>query len=152
MQANQFTADPRQIKCWEIYVANLAKGIDNASEAARQAGYEESYVKNIMIQDWFKEKKARLARKDMLSKSEKVLDKTLDMETIDEKGKIDPQLLKIQVDVAKTVVTTLGKSEGYSTRTEVTGAEGAPLYLPAELIQKNKLDDNNASSGTEQNS
>lgn len=116
--ANGTTSDPREQVMWDIYVENLAKGIDNAYEAAIEAEYTESSAKNITLTGWFKERKSKLKRKDMLSKSEKVLDETLDMNTLDKEGRIDPQLHKIKVDVAKTVVSTLGKDVGYSTKTE----------------------------------
>ena len=130
--ANGTTADPREQKMWDIYVKNLAKGIDNAYQAAIEAEYEETTAKNITLTGWYKERKAKLKRKDMLSKSEKVLDETLDMDTLDDKGNIDPQLYKIKVDVAKTLVTTLGKDEGYSTRQEVTGKDGKDLIASPE--------------------
>lgn len=125
--ANGTTSDPREQKMWDIYVSNLSKGIDNAYEAAIQAEYTESSAKNITLTGWFKERKAKLRRKDMLSKSERVLDETLDMDTTNKDGAIDPQLHKIKVDVAKTIVGSLGKNDGYSTRQEVTGADGESL-------------------------
>ena len=70
----------------------------------------------------------------MLSKAEKKLDKTLDYEVEDEKGKIKTDLLRIQVDVAKTVVTTLGKDDGYSTRSEMTGKNGQDL-IPKPIAE-----------------
>ena len=112
---------------WDIYVTKLSKSIDNAYESAIEAGYTESSAKNITLTGWFKERKAKLKRKEMLSKSEKVLDETLEMDTTDKEGRTDPQLYKIKVDVAKTLVTTLGKEEGYSTRQELTGKDGKDL-------------------------
>lgn len=125
--ANGTTSDPREQVMWDIYVTNLSKGIENAMQSAIEAGYSEDHARNITLQGWFKERKSKLRRKDMLSKSEKVLDQTLDMDTTDKEGRIDPQLHKIKVDVAKTVVTTLGKNDGYSTRSEVTGVDGESL-------------------------
>lgn len=130
--ANGTTSDPREQKMWDIYVAKLSKGIDNAYESAIEAEYSEDHARNITMQGWFKERKAKLRRKDMLSKSEKVLDETLDMDTTNKEGAIDPQLHKIKVDVAKTIVGTLGKDEGYSTRSEITGANGEPLQISVE--------------------
>ena len=130
--ANETTNDPRQEVMWSVYVRNIAKGIENAYEAAIEAGYSEDHSRNITMQGWFKEKKAKLKRKDMLSKSEKVLDETLEMDTTDKEGRIDPQLHKIKVDVAKTIVSTLGKDEGYSTRSELTGKNGENLIPSVE--------------------
>ncbi len=130
--ANGTTSDPREQKMWDGYVTKLLNGVENAYQSAIEAGYEDATARQITVRSWFLERKARLKRKDMFSKSEKVLDKTLDMVTLNDKGFEDPQLLKIQVDVAKTIVSTLGKEEGYSTRSEVTGKDGKDLFIKEE--------------------
>lgn len=134
--ANGTTSDPREQVMWDIYIENLSKGIDNAYEAAIKAQYTDSSAKNITLTGWFKERKSKLRRKDMLSKSERVLDETLDMDTTNKEGAIDPQLYKIKVDVAKTLVTTLGKDEGYSTRSELTGKDGKDFEVKTIIINK----------------
>jgi len=73
----------------------------------------------------------------MLSKAERNLDKALDLVTLNKEGQEDPQLLKIKIDVSKTIATTLGKNEGYSTREEHTGKDGEKLenlivYIPSK--------------------
>lgn len=147
--ANGTTSDPREQIMWDIYVEGLAKGYDNAYEAAIKADYEESSAKNITLRGWFKERKEQLERQEMLSDAEKVLRKTLRYNverTNKETGEteIKTDLLRIQADVAKTVVTTLGKDKGYSTRTEQTGKDGSQLVvlMPSEVI--NKINDNTA--------
>lgn len=132
--ANGVTSDPREQICWDYYIESIVKGQENAYESAIKAGYGKRHAKNITLQGWFKERKEGLRRKDMLSKAEKKLDKTLDYEVEDEGGKIKTDLLRIQVDVAKTVVTTLGKDEGYSTRSEMTGRNGQDL-IPKPISQ-----------------
>lgn len=128
--ANGTTSDPREQIMWDIYVENLSKGIDNAYKAAIEAKYSEDSARNITMRDWFKERLGKLKRKDMLSNSEKKLARTLEYEVEDkETGKIQTDLLRIQVDVAKTLVSTLGKDEGYSTRSEVTGKDGKDLKI-----------------------
>lgn len=124
--ANGTTSDPREQVMWDIYTANLANGIENAYQAAVEAGYEESSAKNITLTGWFKERKDKLRRKDMLSKAEKVLEKTLTYSTEDTEGKIMTDLLRVQTDVAKHVTKTLGKDD-YSERKELTGANGTEL-------------------------
>lgn len=141
--SNGTTSDPREQICWDIYVTNLTKSIDNAYASAIEAGYSESSAKNITMNAWFKERLGKLRRKDMLSKAEKVLDKTLDMITVNSEGNENPALLRIQTDVAKTVVTTLGKDEGYSTRSEVTGKDGKELPTPI-LINLDGVHNNNS--------
>lgn len=128
--ANQTTSDPREQKMWDIYVEGLTAGYDNAYEAAIKAGYEESSAKNITLRGWFKERKDRLRRKDMLSDSEKLLHKTIKYDHLDKDGNIRVDLLRVQTDVAKTLATTLGKDLGYSTRTENTGKDGEALIAP----------------------
>lgn len=131
-QANQYTSDPREQIMWDIYVSNITKGIENAYQAAIEAGYSEDTAKNITLTGWYKERKDKLRRKEMLSKAEKVLDRTLTLEPVDEKGEIKVDLLRVQTDVAKHVTNTPGKEE-YSTRSELTGKDGKDL--PTPIIQ-----------------
>ena len=128
-QANQHTSDPREQIMWDIYVSNMAKGIENAYQAAIEAGYAEDTAKNITLTGWYKERKDKLRRKEMLSKAEKVLDRTLTLEPVDEKGEIKVDLLRVQTDVAKHITKTLGKDEGYSERQEHTGKDGKDLTI-----------------------
>jgi len=64
----------------------------------------------------------------MLSKAERNLDRVLDTKYKNDEGKILPDVMRIVVDVSKTVVTTLGK-EHYATREELTGKDGEPFNL-----------------------
>jgi len=136
-QANQYTSDPREQKMWDIYVSNITKGIENAYQAAIEAGYSEDTAKNITLTGWYKERKDKLRRKEMLSKAEKVLDRTLTLEPVDEKGEIKVDLLRVQTDVAKHVTNTLGKEE-YSTRSELTGKDGKDLPTPIIQLPNNE--------------
>lgn len=129
--ANGFTSDPREQKCWDFYLKGIIAGIENAYQSAIDAGYSEDSARNITMRDWFKERLGRLRRKDMLSKAERNLDKTLDLNTTNEQGKEDSALLKIKVDVSKTIVTTLGKDVGYATRQETTGKDGGAVEVKA---------------------
>ena len=130
--ANNTTSDPREQIMWEIYVTKLAGGIDNALASAKEAGYSKDHSRNITLQGWFKERKQHLVRMEMLSTAEKVLKKAIEYKTdkVDEETgelKVNTSLLSIQVGVATTIATTLGKNKGYSTRTELTGAEGGAI-------------------------
>jgi len=127
--ANGTQSDPREEVMWDIYVRNLAQGKENAYEAAKEAGYEESTSKQITVRSWFLERKAKLKRKEMFSKAERNLDKVLDLDTLDKEGNTSPQLLKIKTDVSTTIVKTLGKDEGYSDRTEHTGKNGEDFIV-----------------------
>lgn len=128
--ANGTTSDPREQIMWDIYVSKLSKGIENAYESAKEAGYEEATARQITVRSWFIERKSKLKRKDMLSKAERNLDKVLDLNIEREDGSINTDVTRIVVDVSKTVVTTLGKNEGYSSRSELTGAGGKDLPQP----------------------
>lgn len=133
--SNQHTSDERESLCWDLYVESIANGTPNAYQSAIQAGYSQSHAENITLQGWFKERLQKLKRRDLLSKAEKVLDETLEMddtepilvegEVIDRKR--NPALTKIKQDSAKFLAERLGKEEGYSTRHEMTGKNGENL-------------------------
>lgn len=132
--ANGTTSDPREQVMWDIYVAKLSKGIENAYESAIEAGYEEATARQITVRSWFIARKSKLKRKEMLSKAERNLDKALDLVTLNKEGLEDPQLLKIKVDVSKTIVSTLGKDEGYSTKTETDlTSKGEKIEFPTAI-------------------
>jgi len=115
--SNQTTSDPRESVMWEIYVKNLAKGIDNAYSAAVEAGYGKASAKNITLRGWFKERENDLRRKEMLSKAERNLAKVLDTNYETEEG-IKSDVMRIVTDTSKFVSQTLGKKH-YSEKTEV---------------------------------
>lgn len=134
--ANQFQMDPRQLKCWENYINPKSKTFGNGRQSAIEAGYEVDYADQITTVEWFKDKLRRL---NMLSKAEKVLEKTLDYKTEDDEGKVKTDLLRIQADVSKHITSTLGKNEGYSSRSELTGKDGVELPTPLlYALQSNK--------------
>lgn len=128
--ANQYQLDPRQKLCWELYINPRSETFGNGLQSAIKAGYEPDYANQITTVTWFKDKVRRL---NMLGKGEKVLDETLDYEVRNEEGRIDSAIARVKLDAAKVVVTTLGKDEGYSTRNEVTGANGESLQI--NLVQ-----------------
>lgn len=127
--ANGTTSDPREQMCWDFYVESIVKGQTNAYASAIKAGYSEDHSRNITMQGWFKARLEELERKEMLSKAEKKLAKTLTYEVEDADGKIKTDLLRIQTDVAKHLTSTLGKDKGYSTRQEHTGKDGERLTI-----------------------
>jgi len=144
--ANGVTSDPREQVMWDIYISKIANGKENAYESAVEAGYSEDHSRNITLQGWFKERLAKLKRRDILSKAEKVLEKTLsyDVEEESENGiRIKTDLLRIQTDVAKHVTSTLGKDEGYSNRTENTGKDGGAIEIQQITGMKIVKDDSN---------
>lgn len=110
----------RQQRCWAFYVNPESETFANAYQSARKAGYEAQYSEVITLQPWFK---AQLARLNLLEKAEKKLEEALDLPVKTGDGTTD----KGVIDVAKFVASTQGKHVGYSTRQELTGADGAPL-------------------------
>lgn len=128
--ANGTTSDPREQVMWDIYLSKLSHGIDNAKQSAIEAGYGESHADNITLQGWFKGRKDKLRRKEMLSKAERNLIKVLDFDMIDEEGKVNTSVASLVTTVSTTVVKTLGKTEGYSERSELTGADGKDIIIP----------------------
>lgn len=137
LDAVEYLMDPRQLACWQAYADPKSKTFCNAYRSALNAGYSEAMSRTMTGRTWFKD---RLRRLKMLSKAEKVFDRTLDMNTVDNQGKEQADLLRIQTDVAKHISKTLGKDEGYSERSEVTGKNGNPIvFMPSELFEKYNL-------------
>lgn len=152
--ANQFNLDPRQKVCWEYYANPKSETFGNAYQSALKAGYEDNYAKTITVTEWFLEKVRRL---NMLGKAEKVLNEMLDMPVDVQKlegygedkeliVKTEPALVKIKQDTAKFVAERLGKGEGYSTRSELTGADGKDLPTPILNVSRNNSDQEDISS------
>ena len=135
--ANQTTSDAREQVMWDFYVEGIANGQENAYAAAIKAGYEDATARQITIRSWFIERKEKLRRKEMVSKAEKVLVKTLEYEPVNEEGKIDNQLLSIQNKTAQFIAETQGKNDGWSKRTELTGMNGEKLTIQfAEVFKE----------------
>ena len=141
--------DPRQRDCWERYVNPTSETFANAKASAIASGYSDAHAADIKTFDWFirQERKSR-----MRDKGEKVLEEMLDMPVTvlvhegagGEKTEYvvtDTTLVKIKQDTAKFAVERLGK-EDWSTRQEVTGADGGPLIDPKAKADGDKaLDD-----------
>jgi hypothetical protein len=97
----------------------------NVLQSGLRAGYSEQYSENITVQrpKWWIEltETADYKRAKMLDKAESRLNDRL-IDTSKDKDR-----LKLQTDVAKFVSERLGKDK-YSTRQEVTGADGRRLF------------------------
>lgn len=129
--ANQYLFDPRQKLCWELYIDPKSETFGNATQSAVKAGYEWGTANQITTAEWFL---GKLRRLNMLHKAERNLDKALETNYTDiGTGEIRSDVMRIVMDVSKTVVTTLGKDEGYSTRSELTGKDGEKL-MPIPLL------------------
>jgi hypothetical protein len=127
---------PQQELFLSLYTNPKSETFSNALQSALKAGYAQEYAESITYQlpDWLSE---NLGKMTLLHKAEKVMNKTLDLEAVDEKGKTDNQLLAIQNKTAHFVAETLGKNTGYSKRTELTGKDGEKLSIQfAEVFKK----------------
>lgn len=120
--ANKTKRDPREIKCWNLYLKTVASGSPDAANSARKAGYAESCARNITQHPWFKKRLASLRRKDMIDKSEQVLEEILNLPNEIEImvdgiptgiKKIEPALINQKRTVAQFVVERL-LSEKYA--------------------------------------
>ncbi len=120
--------DPRQQLCWTNYIDHTSKTFSNIYASAIAAGYTHFYSRNISQKKWFRSK---MRRSNLLTKSEKIMNKILNMES--EKSDV----LRVQSDVAKHITKTLGRDEGYSERSEQVG--NGVVFLPIELIEKFNL-------------
>lgn len=138
----------KQQKCWDFYVQSVIAGVPNATQSAIKAGYSESTSSKVTTWKWFKDRKKKLDRLGMLSDAEKNLKDLLNTPYIVQKQKngekyleLDTEIARLVLDVSKTIVKSLGKDEGYSERSEVTGKGGEPIvFMPAELLKKYDLD------------
>lgn len=131
--ANQYISDPRQLACWKFYTDPKSETFGNATQSAIRAGYTETTADHITLEAWFV---GKLRRLQLLDKAEKVLEETLDLDTLDEEGKKDKGLHALKLDAAKFIAKTQGKNEGYSERQELTGKDGSPL-----ITDKDKADE-----------
>lgn len=128
----------RRQLCWDYYVKSWRSGNPNAKAAALKAGFSENTAINIGNQKWFKEKKDKLRRSTMMSNAERNYSRILNLPWTrmklvevgkDDGGKpimekqeeVDIDTLRVVEAASKTVLTTLGKDEGYSTKTELKG-------------------------------
>lgn len=141
--ANQFNLDLRQDVCWSYYIDRKGDTYGNAYRSAVKARYTHSTATTITKQDWFTAKYRKL---NLVAKAEKVLNEDLEIESVvpiigmfgpilDKETKkplkkIDADLRKIRQNAATFVTSRLGKNDGYSTRQELTGADGTALPTP----------------------
>jgi len=69
-----------------------------------------------------------------IKKAEKVSDDILDIEHIDETGKMLPDLLRVKQKESEFIRETLAKDFGYSKRSEVTGKNGGALSMTFDSV------------------
>lgn len=137
--------NPQQKLAWDSYITPKSKTFGNAYQSAMHAKYTEGYAAQITTKAWWLEKMRRIR---LLGKAEKVLEEMLDMpvDVLNEGIKIhkngtlervpfvenSPALVKIKQDTSKFVAERLGKDEGYSSRSEISGPQGGPIVISEE--------------------
>lgn len=118
--------DPRQTAFKQYYIDPNSPSFANARASAIRAGFSEQYADNITVQQpaWLGTllKDTHVIRAEMLALSEKNL-----KDVVSEPKPDDKDHKKIWVETSKYVSGTLGK-EFYSTRNELTGADGRRLF------------------------
>lgn len=131
-KANQHKPDPRQAIMWQYYLESILNGQKNAKEAAKKAGYSDAEASAVTVRSWFIARNKKLRRKQLVDKSEEKFEQVLTLPAIDQEGKPDVPLLRVQTDVAKYVTSTQGKKKGYTTKTETditTDGKGLPATI-----------------------
>lgn len=127
---------PQQENFLAYYTDPRSSTFSNAKQSGLKAGYSQEYSDNItsLLPDWLSES---IGDSKRLKKAEKRLDQILDLEPVDEEGKIDNSLIANQMKAISLVTKGIGKAK-YSERQEHTGANGGAIQYE-DLSQ---LDDN----------
>ena len=128
--ANQYVMDPRQKECWSLYIDPKSKTFGNATQSAIKAGYTKGTANMITTEDWFK---GKLRRLNLLDKAERNLDKIMDLPLEDKAN--------VVLDASKFIAKTLGKDEGYSDRSELTGKDGKDLMPDQKKLIADSIED-----------
>lgn len=146
--ANQYQVDPRQAKFLANYLDINSKTYSNCLQSALDAGFSQEYAENLLnlMPKWLSESMDSMLDIKRLIKAEKVLDKVLEMDAVDQEGKLDNQLLKTQTDVAKFVGSTIGKKK-YSTKGD-DATEKLADSIKTIVINKNYAGDNQSTTET----
>ncbi len=125
---------PQQKLFLNYYTNPKSETFSNAVQSALKAGYKQEYAESITTKDlqWLSE---NVGDMKLLEKAEKVLNKTLDYEPVNEKGKIDTPLLAIQNKTAQFIAGTIGKIK-YSTKGEDGIAKLAESITGMKIIKE----------------
>ena len=113
--------DARQNLFWSFYLLQDSATFSNATQSALRAGFKGNSAKQVVTTVWFK---SGMQKCELLRKSKDVLEKTLDESSKD---------MKLAQDTAKFVARTLGKSDGFSERTEMTGRDGEAIEYRTDV-------------------
>lgn len=133
---------PQQENFLAFYVDPRSDTYSNACQSALKAGYSQEYAENItsLMPDWLSESIGDIK---LLRKAENRLNQILDLEPVDDEGKVDNSLIANQMKGISLVAKGIGKAK-YSERTEHTG-EGGKEFVP--LVVKFLGHDNGDTTG-----
>ena len=124
---NKNQDNSRREKCWELYMKTVREGNPSAMKAAREAGFSENTAINIKKMRWFKDREDKLRRSRMMTNAEKNIARLLNLgltrikklEDGSTEEVFDAEKARIVADMSKLIVTTLGKDDGWSTKSEL---------------------------------
>ncbi len=118
-----------------FYLSPTSATFMNVRASALRAGYSETYANNITVQrpKWWIEltETADYRRARMLDSAEQALEDTVASKSEDSSDR------KLKHDASKFISERLGKQH-YSTRSEVTGADGRAIFTNDER-ESNKM-------------
>jgi hypothetical protein len=126
MKYKRTVTDPRVHLFKQYYIDPNSPSFANARASAIRAGYTEQYADNITAQQpaWLGDllQDTQVIRAEMLALSERNL-----KSVVSEPKPKDKENKKIWIQTSQYISGTLGKQH-YSTRQEVTGADGRRLF------------------------
>lgn len=140
---NKNQSNERREKCWELYIKSVRDGNPNAKQAAIQAGFSENTAINVRKLKWFKDRQDKLRRSKMMTNAEKNIARLLNLgftkirklEDGGEEEVFDAEKARIVADMSKLIVTTLGKDDGWSTKSELK-----VTALPTPILELESVD------------
>jgi hypothetical protein len=123
VQGNQWVDDPRQLRFWSYYTDPDNDTFSNVYQSALKAGYSEEYARVLPSRNpkWLSEKVNELQSEHLTEKAKEDIAETLTMKTkttytvqvgtdeYKEFERNDPQLLRIQLEASKFVLSKLAK-------------------------------------------
>lgn len=130
---------PQQLDFLKYYLDPTSETYSDAKNSALRAKYSQEYSETITTKGliWLSDSVGQ--KRKLVEKAKKKLDIFLDSE--DE---------KIAQDTTKFVLKTIGKDEGFSERTEMTGKNGQDLIpKPILDVQENDSDKQNTETNQE---
>lgn len=120
---------PQRQEFLKLYLDPKSPSFSNALQSGLKAGFSQEYSESITYQmpDWLAEALGNSRNSKRLEKSISNLEEIQELSIKNEEGKIIPEILKERTKVDMFITERLGKEEGFSTRTELTGKKGEDL-------------------------